>query len=327
MINICIIGVYFGKFQNYFPLWLKSCEWNKTIDFFIVTDNDLVNVPQNVKVIKLNLRQLKKLIEYKLNIKISLETPYKCCDFKPVYGIIFEDYISKYDFWGHCDLDLIFGDIRLFLEKYKIEKYDKFLPLGHLSFYRNTYECNNRYKLESKSGNTYNKSFITPHTTQFDELAGINAIYKEYSFPFFRKRIFVDVSIKWERIKLAEDYIDPYDNLNNSKDKNYKYQLFSWKEGKILRYYVNRKEILCDEFMYIHIKKRKFDNLEGNILNSNVFLITPHKFVSISDNNEISIKLIKSMNPYYGYIYEFFEGTILKKLKAKIKRILIKAKK
>ena len=43
MINrykVCVIGVYFGKLPEYFNLWLKSCEYNKDIDFLIVSDNN-----------------------------------------------------------------------------------------------------------------------------------------------------------------------------------------------------------------------------------------------------------------------------------------------
>ena len=33
-----IIGVYFGKFPEYFDLWLKSAEYNRNVDFLIFTD-------------------------------------------------------------------------------------------------------------------------------------------------------------------------------------------------------------------------------------------------------------------------------------------------
>ena len=38
MNTICIISVYFGKFNNYFELWLRSCSYNKNIDFKIYSD-------------------------------------------------------------------------------------------------------------------------------------------------------------------------------------------------------------------------------------------------------------------------------------------------
>ena len=33
MHKICVVGIYFGRFPEYFPLWLNSCGYNKTIDF------------------------------------------------------------------------------------------------------------------------------------------------------------------------------------------------------------------------------------------------------------------------------------------------------
>ena len=32
------------------------------------------------------------------------------CDYKVAYGEMFQDYIKEYDFWGHCDMDMIFGE-------------------------------------------------------------------------------------------------------------------------------------------------------------------------------------------------------------------------
>ena len=33
-------------------------------------------------------------------------------DLRPAYGVLFEEYLDGYDFWGHCDLDVLFGRIR-----------------------------------------------------------------------------------------------------------------------------------------------------------------------------------------------------------------------
>ena len=49
MVSVCIVGVYFGEFPNYFELWLKSAEMNSTIDFMIFTDQKYTQLPTNVK--------------------------------------------------------------------------------------------------------------------------------------------------------------------------------------------------------------------------------------------------------------------------------------
>ena len=43
MEKIAILIVYYGKLPPYFDLWLRSCEFNETIDFYVVTDNKLCN--------------------------------------------------------------------------------------------------------------------------------------------------------------------------------------------------------------------------------------------------------------------------------------------
>lgn len=64
-VNICIIGVYFGKFHNWIEIWKKSCKYNETIDFLVVTDQEIKNIPSNMRVVKMQLEECKELIEKK----------------------------------------------------------------------------------------------------------------------------------------------------------------------------------------------------------------------------------------------------------------------
>lgn len=113
--KVVVIGVYWGEFPAIFPQWLHSCERNKTIDFLVVTDNNYDNLPANVTFINMSLSNFRKLAIKKIGMEeISLKRIYKICDYKPIYGCILEDYIKEYDYWGHCDFDMIFGDIRFF---------------------------------------------------------------------------------------------------------------------------------------------------------------------------------------------------------------------
>lgn len=311
MLNVCVIGVYFGRFPNYFPVWLKSCEYNKNVDFYIITDNDLTDVPVNVRVVTMKLSEMKSLAEKKLGMQITLDTGYKCCDYKPVYGLIFEDYVKQYDYWGHCDFDMVFGDLTYFFEKYHMEQYDKFLPLGHLAFFRNTVECNQRYCEIPQQGNSYQYSFSVPNTTQFDELGGINAIYDEKGYPFFKKRIFADISYGWKRIKLAEKYKD-------SDDLNYPYQLFYWEKGKAGRAYIQNGKFHYEPYMYIHIKKRKMKDIAFDIKKADAFYITSDELIVRDTKEIINKKLIKELNPYPGALYEWFEYKYLRRLRGKL---------
>ena len=106
-----------GKFPWYFPYFLHSCRYNPTVDFLILTDNNdpSFELPTNVKIIPYSLGQFKTDAAKALGFDVAVESYYKLCDFKPAYGTVFADYIKEYDFWGYCDVDVIFGNIRAFM--------------------------------------------------------------------------------------------------------------------------------------------------------------------------------------------------------------------
>ena len=310
MKKIVIIGVYFGTFQKNFNLWLKSCEYNPTIDFKIFTNQNLKSKIKNVEYINMPFEKFNKLIKKKIGNNFAVSSPYKCCDFKPVYGIILEDYIKEYVFWGHCDFDMIFGDIRHFITDEILEKYDKILPLGHLSLYRNTTEVNNRYMDEGSNVGNYKEVFSRSKNVAFDELCGIGQIYIKNNYSFYNKRIFADISIMHKRFCLA---------LN---DKNYKYQVFYWEKGHIYRAYEENNKIKTEEFIYIHFKQRKY--LEDLVNNKNDnFYICDLGFITKAEGLP-TLSDIKKYNKYKCQIYEIIEKVIFKikfTIKGTIKRI------
>ena len=260
----CIIGVYFGEFPNYIDLWLKSAQKNAFVDFIIFTDAKVTWAPDNVRLIYFTIEKMKELASRKLGFEVSLERPYKCCDLKPAYGFIFEEYLSDYEYWGHCDFDLIWGDLRSFFDKYRLELYDKFLSLGHLGMYKNTYENNRRFMLEGATF-SYEKVFTSTRNFAFDETPGIYRIFEKNGFSMFDRRIFADISKIYRRFRLARN------------DKNYDYQVFCWSNGHIYRYYYD-ESIKRDEYIYIHFKERGFMPIEGNCMQCNSFYITDHGF-------------------------------------------------
>lgn len=291
--KIVVIAIYYGQLPEWFNLWLKSCEYNKNIDFIFITDQEVKDTPINVQVLKITFEKLKKLISKKLEYDIILEKPYKLCDFRPMYGLIFEEIVKEYDYWGHCDIDLIFGDIEYFIEKYNIERYEKFLHLGHLSLYKNTYENNRNFKRDVIGMKNWKEVVTDGKNFYFDEWSGIYKVYKQYNIPMFENRIFADISMIYKRFRLA------------LKDINYDYQVFYWENGKVYRNYIKNSDILSDEFIYIHFKKRK---LKNNIFNSNNiegFYITNNGF--FEKKKKITKEEIKNYNLFQGKIREKIE--------------------
>lgn len=294
MVLVCVVGVYFGRLPDYFDLWLRSAEYNSSIDFLVVTDQKRESLPHNVRFFNMSLREMKELVEKKLGFEVSLERPYKCCDFKPVYGVIFEDLLEGYDYWAHCDFDLIWGDIRYFLTKYQLEKYDKFLPLGHFSLYKNNIDNNKSFMLSGSEVGDYITVFKNDRNYAFDEMNGMYTIFKHNNLSMFEQRLFADISKIYFRFKLA------------MPDKNYDYQLFFWQNGHIFRVYFDQGVMNKDEFMYIHFKERKNMHMDSNCLDSDAFLITSKGFIGISPS-KIDRHLIEKYNPYLGKKYEQME--------------------
>lgn len=291
--KIVVIAIYYGQLPEWFSLWLKSCEYNKNIDFIFITDQEIKDVPINVQVLKLTFEKLRELISQKLKHDIILEKPYKLCDFRPMYGVIFEEIVKEYDYWGHCDIDLIFGDIEYFIKKYSIEKYERFLHLGHLSLYKNTYENNRNFRRDAVGMKNWKEVVADGKNFYFDEWAGIYKVYKQYKIPMFENRIFADISMIYKRFRLA------------LKDINYDYQVFYWENGKIYRSYVRNSEILNDEFIYLHFKKRKLKNNIFNLSNIRSFYITNNGF--FEKNGKVTKEEIKKYNLFQGILREKIE--------------------
>ena len=292
MKKIVIISVYLGKMPNNYRLFLKSIEKNPTIDFKIFTDQKMKSSLVNLEYKELDLEKLNKLVKEKLGGGFNINGPYKCCDYKPVYGVIFEDYIKKYDFWGHSDIDLIFGDLRKFITDDMLKKYDKILPLGHLSLYRNTKKVNNRYKEKGSLVGDYREVFSSERGRYFDEQDGIGHIYVENKYPFYDKRVFADISFMHKRFKLAFD------------DKNYKNQVFYWEDGHVYRAFECDGIIKKEEFVYIHFKNR--NNMKDYVKNDNVrsFYICDHGFIEKRVGLP-SLGDIKKYNRSYSKLYEY----------------------
>ncbi len=170
--QIIFIIAYMGDYPWYFPYFLHSCRYNPTIDFLIFTDNQtpLEHLPENVKIVPFTLEQFNADATKALGFEVSVKYGYKLCDFKPAYGYIFSDYIKEYDFWGHCDIDLIFGNIRLYMtdellnEYYIISARHDYLT-GCFALYRN-----NPYMRELfKQSKDYRKVFTEPRYLSLDE--------------------------------------------------------------------------------------------------------------------------------------------------------------
>ena len=174
MKSIAFVVPWGGKLPAYFQLWLESCKRNPSVDFLVFTDDYTgYNYPENVKVSYMSFEQMKELFQKHYDFPLSISAPYKFCDFRPAFGEIFSDYLVGYDYWGHCDVDLIWGDIRKFVTDDVLTKYKRIFSRGHCSIYENSSEVNALYRTLPTCGcQDWKNVFQSEKSCCFDEWAG-----------------------------------------------------------------------------------------------------------------------------------------------------------
>lgn len=265
--KVHLIVPYFGKFPNYFQLVLNSMAKNPDYDWLIFTDDKFqYDYPTNVHVHYTTFEDMKKLFQSRFEFKIVLERPYQFCDFRPAYGYIFSDYLKEYDFWGHCDIDCIFGDLGKYITNDILNSYSRIYSRGHLCLYKNNEEMNHLFSIERYPEIcTYRYAFSTNFPCHFDEWGGVSLIAERMDIPRYDHIDFADIRYQHHNFMLAQ------------KQNKYIPQIFCWDKGKIIRYYIENRQIKTDEYCYIHLQKRAMEVCVDT--SDKGYLIIPNQFI------------------------------------------------
>lgn len=270
--SILLIIPYFGRFNNYFKFFLKSCENNPTVNWLIITDDQTpYSYPKNVKIKYQTFSDLRSSIQDLFDFSISLETPYKLCDYKPAYGYIFAEEIKDYDFWGYCDNDLIFGNIRQFITDDILRSSDKVLSRGHLSIYRNT-PYMNRFVFEH-TNDFYKTVYTSSCGFSFDEWGqyGVaNHLKRE-----LKPELFWDGFPFEDLLTTASNFV-PAQKRNEAKS----HIVYGYNNGNLMKYYVSEGVVRCDSVLYVHFQKRSLNLETSNVLK---YLIVPNKIIAYEE--------------------------------------------
>lgn len=244
MYSIAYVVPYFGKFPKGFQFWLMSCGCNPSIDWLIFTDDRTdYDYPDNVKVTYWTFDQMRTRVQSIFDFPISLERPYKLCDYKPAYGEIFERELRGYDFWGDCDIDLVWGDIRKFYTDEVLENYEKVGFNGHSMLFRNTPQVCSRYRTCVEGALSYRDVFSVDQGFAFDE-PGMDAIYEALGIPVYKEIDFANL-LKYD----YGFYLDWQDEEDREKNEA---QVFTWSHGVVTRHYLYKGRIETKEYLYLH---------------------------------------------------------------------------
>lgn len=169
--SIIVIANYFGRWPVWINFFMESCRRNPSIDWLIYTDCGLPeNLPPNVSIRSISFQDYLALVSSRLEISFTHLQPYKLTEVKPMLGFIHEPDIGGYDFWAHCDFDLVFGDIRAFYTSHILDAYDVISShenrvSGHFALYRNNKATRNIFRKVKD----WKKTIENPEAGNFDE--------------------------------------------------------------------------------------------------------------------------------------------------------------
>jgi hypothetical protein len=266
MKSVVIIFPYFGTLPVQYQMWRVSALSNPSIDFMFFTDAD-VKAANNIIVHKMLFGDFQRLVQKAFDFPITLDRPYKLCEYKQAYGFILKDYIKNYDFWGFGDLDLVYGDIRSFLTDSVLEH--KFLlGWGHLTLLRNDDDTNTYFMIPVAGYQKYEEAFTTKKITFFDEY-GYNGC-----------------SDKWRNCRPEDCWLEePFDNVSkpkqsyhfNSLTRRWQQVLFEHIDNKLYIIRFNNGRIEKLESLYAHFQHRGF--MRDCVTDYRHFLITPKAII------------------------------------------------
>ena len=315
MNSIAAVLQYYGKLKPSFTLWYESARRNSDVDFFVFTDNDEPeDKADNIKWVRFTLSDFNSLAIDKLGVDFQITKPYKLCDFKSLYGVIFEDYLKGYEYWAYGDLDVVYGHITGYLQKIDYKRYYKINHAGHFCLMRNIPEVNNLFKAEIP-GTKYWVDMLESGNSAFDEI-DTNTKAKALGMPVYDGIFAADLMnekgmqvVDGEMIKNAFHIDSPV-----SAPKNYHYQVFISENGRIVRYYRKFFSVKKDEFAYIHYRLELPINLIDKKTDTYIFSYYPMGFFDIDTkkltNLSYFMKTVKNYNKRYPLMFEKFLAVI-----------------
>uniref|UniRef100_A0A7S4EVU6 Uncharacterized protein n=1 Tax=Chrysotila carterae TaxID=13221 RepID=A0A7S4EVU6_CHRCT len=149
---IAIIISRWGRWPSMTPLLLRSLSTNDFVDVYILSDTQPSHstpLPVNVHLYRTGLDELSKRLQCAIGLQLqttfanhrfsgagvftsmddSQYSAARMTDLKPMLGEVFEaDLLKGYDWWGHAQEDIIFGDLSSCLRPASLRTIDIFTP-------------------------------------------------------------------------------------------------------------------------------------------------------------------------------------------------------
>ena len=268
MKSIVVIFPYFGTLPSQYKMWRASALRNPDIDFLFFTDCD-VKPAKNIIVKRMDFADFKKRVQEKFDFPIILDRPYKICDYRPAFAYVFSNYIKEYDFWGWGDLDVVYGNIRHFINDDILSKYKMFSGFGHFALYKNDKYTNTFFMKDINGYVSYREAFTQKRSAYFDE----------YGYKGFGD--------KWRDCHPDDCWLEwPFDNVSRPKEayhfcslnREWKQVIFEHIDNKLFMLRFIDGHLEKKESLYAHFQHRGF--MKDLVTDYNHFLVTPRAIIN-----------------------------------------------
>lgn len=146
-----------GEHKAIFPAWfnfyLLTCSHNPEFEWIFFSDSDEFpsSAPPNVTHHNISKKNFSKLVSRQSQINLPTSCiPNRLCDLRPAYGSIFSEFLNA-PMWGHCDVDVFWGNLSSFVKDRYIDKFDILTSRGnamsgHFSLFKNLKDNSFYYK-------------------------------------------------------------------------------------------------------------------------------------------------------------------------------------
>ncbi len=180
-----ILIAWYGNWPDYLPLFLDGCRRNPEFEVCLLGDSaPPAELPPSVRFSPMPMAELVRRISTATGCEVNIPRPYKLCDVRPAFGLALADHLQGREFWGFGDIDLVWGDLKLFASPRTLQNVDIFCVYkrfvsGAFTLIRNTPVMNEMF-LRSPD---WKRVFTSAEYFNFDECAkGWGALY--YGAPY-----------------------------------------------------------------------------------------------------------------------------------------------
>ena len=266
MKSIIILIDYFGKWPEWMPVFLASCEANPTVNWLFHTDCPIPEKhPSNVSFVSISFLDYCQHVSDVLKISFKPQDSYKICDIKPARGVLYADEIKNYDYYGYGDLDVIYGNIRkFFIDDVLVVNYistGNDVATGHFSLFKNKdwirksfYRCHDwKEKME-------NPVYLGLDEIELRQVFSIPEFImkckKMFKFKFFYipivkllELVYLKRIKYWKNNYCVEQYTTPFINMPWIDGTMNHPDVWYWEKGKLTNNLDGNREFLYLHFM------------------------------------------------------------------------------